>query len=90
MIGLGSDRMNANKCLYEFEKEEIGDHLVFTWCLSHKLELALDHKLELTQLKKDAQLQLANEYYLFKKGTLKWCLLKCYAEILGQRAFCYK
>ena len=40
MIGLGSDRMNANKCLYEFEKEEIGYHLVFTWCLSHKLKLA--------------------------------------------------
>ena len=41
MVGLGSDGMNANKYLYEFEKEEIRDHLVFTWCLSHKLELAL-------------------------------------------------
>ena len=41
MVGLGSDGMNANKYLYEFEKEEVRDHLVFTWCLSHKLELAL-------------------------------------------------
>ena len=43
-----------------------------------------------THLEKDAQFQLANEYYLFKKATLKWCLFKRYAEILGQRAFHHK
>ena len=43
-----------------------------------------------TQLEKDAQLQLENDYYIFKKVTLTWRLFKCYGEILGQRAFCYK
>ena len=92
MVGLGSDGMNANNCLYELEKEEIRrDHLVFTWCLSHKLELALQKSYTMgTQLEKDVQLQLANEYYLFKKVTLKWRLFDCYTEKLGQRASCYK
>ena len=92
MVGLGSDVMNANKCLYELEKEEIRrDHLVFTWCLSHKLELALQKSYTMgTQLEKDVQLQLANEYYLFKKVTLKWRLFDCYTEKLGQRASRYK
>ena len=71
MVGLGSDGPNANKRLYELEKEEIWDHLVFTWCLSHKLELALQKSFTMnTQLEKDAQLQVANESYLFKKATL--------------------
>ena len=26
--GLGSDGTNANKCFYELEKEDIGDHLI--------------------------------------------------------------
>ena len=91
MVGLESDGTNANKCLYEIEKETFRDHFVLTWCLSHKLELAMHKSYKTdTQLEKDAQLQLANEYYIFKKATLKWHLFKCYAEILGQRAFRYK
>ena len=44
MVDLGSDGTNANKRLYELEKEEIKDHLVFTWCLFHKSELVLQKK----------------------------------------------
>ena len=85
MVGLESDGTNANKCLYEIEKETFRDHFVLTWCLSHKLELAMHKSYKTdTQLEKDAQLQLANEYYIFKKATLKWHLFKCYAETLGQ------
>ena len=71
MVGLGSDGMNSNKRLYGLEKEEIRDHLVFTWCLSHELELALQERFTTdNQLEKDTRLQLANDYYLFKKATL--------------------
>ena len=59
--------------------------MIFTWCLSHKLELALQKRFTMdTQLEKDAQLQLANEHYILKKATLIWQLFKRYAEILGQ------
>ena len=41
MVSLGSDGTIGNKRLHELEKEEIGDDLIFTWCLSHELELDL-------------------------------------------------
>ena len=72
MVNLGSDGTNANKRFYELEKEETKDHLVFTWCLFHNLELALQKTFTTdTQLEKDAKLQLENKHYLFKKAALK-------------------
>lgn len=41
-------------------------------------------------LDSEAQRQLENEYYLFKKATLKWRLFKRYAEIEEKRAHRYK
>ena len=90
MIGVESDGASANRRLYGLEKTTVGNHLVFTWYLSHKLKLALHDAFKGNQLKKDAQNQLESEFYLFKKATLKWRLFKRYAEINGQVALRYK
>ena len=89
-VGVGSDGTSANKRLYLLEKEDVGDHLVFIWCSSHKLELAVKDAFKNVVLDSEAQQQLEKEYYLFKKATLKWRLFKRYAEIEGKRAYRYK
>ena len=63
---------------------------MFTWCLSHKLELALKDAFKGKELDKKAKEQLSSEFYLFKKATLKWQLFKKYCKITGQEALCYK
>ena len=85
-IGNGSDGASANKSLFKLEKEALGEHLVFTWCLSHKLELALKDAFRDSSLDQRAQNQLTSEFYLFKKATLKWRLFKRYAQIHGCKA----
>ena len=60
MVGVESDGTSANKTIYALEKSADENHLVFSWCLLHKLEFALHD----------------SGYYLFKKATLKWCLFK--------------
>ena len=40
-VGIGSDGASPNLALCALEKEAVGDHLVFTWCFSHKLESLL-------------------------------------------------
>ena len=89
-IGVGSDGTSANKRLFLLEKQDVGDHLVFIWCSSHKLELAVKDAFKDVNLDWEAQQQLENEYYLFKKATLKWRLFKRYAEIEGKRPYRYK
>ena len=90
MVGVGSDGTSANRHLFALEKAAVGDHLAFSWCLSHKLEVALRDAFKDISLESSAQNRLQEEFYLFKKATLKWCLLKQYAEIVGQTAYRYK
>ena len=40
-VGVGSDGASANKSLYGLENASVGDHLIFAWCLLHKVQLAL-------------------------------------------------
>ena len=47
-IGVGSDGTSANKRLFLLEKQDVGDHLVFIWCSSHKLELAVKTLLKMS------------------------------------------
>lgn len=54
------------------------------------MELALKDAFKNNNLDKDAQVQLNNEYYLFKKATLKWRLFKQYAEMTGVAVLRYK
>ena len=88
--GVGSDGASANKSLYWLGKGSVGDHLTFAWCLSHEVQLALHGAFTGSQLETDAQKQLENEFYLFKKATLKWRLFKQYAAILEKTAYRYK
>ena len=90
LIGVGSDGASANKSLYKLEKAAVGDHLVFSWCLSHKLELALHDAFKSSNLDSKAQKQLELEFYLFKKATLKWRLFKRYAEVCEKTPYRYK
>ena len=60
----------------------MGDHLIFAWCLLHKLELALHDAFTVSQLETDAQKQLEKRFCPFKKTGLKWRLFKQYATIL--------
>ena len=71
-VGIDSDGASPNLALCALEKEAVADHLVFTWCLSHKLELALKYAFKDKELDKKAQEQLSSEFYLFKKAILKW------------------
>ena len=63
---------------------------MFTWCLSHKLELALKDDFKDKELDKKTQEQPSSEFYLFKKATLKWRLFKKYSKITGQETLRYK
>ena len=89
-VGIGSDGASSNLTLCVLEKKPVADHLIFTWCLLHKLELALKHAFKGKELNKKAQEQPSSEFYLFKKATLKWQLFKTYGKITGQKALCYK
>ena len=84
MVGVSSDGASANRRLFAIEKAAVGDNLAFSWCLSHKLELAIRDAFKDISLESSAQNQLQGEFYLFKKTSLKWCLFKRYAEIVGQ------
>ena len=90
IVGVGSDGASANRRLFALKKAAAGDHLAFSWCLSHKLQLALRDAFKDISLESSAQNQLQEEFYLFKKATLKWRLFKRYAEIVGQTAYRYK
>ena len=57
-VGIGSDGASPNLALCELEKEEFCGHLVSMWCLSHKLELALEDAFKDKELDKKAQEQL--------------------------------
>ena len=70
-VGVGSDGASANKSLYRLETANVGGHLIFAWCLSHKAQLALHNAFTGSQLETNAQKQLENEFYFFKKATLK-------------------
>ena len=70
-VGVGSDGASANKSLYRLEKTSVGDHLIFAWCISHKVQLALHDAFTGSQLETDAQKQLENEFYLFKKSNFE-------------------
>ena len=70
-VGVGSDGASANKSLYRLETASVGGHLIFAWCLSHKAQLALHNAFTGSQLETNAQKQLENEFYFFKKATLK-------------------
>ena len=65
-VGVGSDGASANKSLYRLEKASVGDHLIFAWCLTHKVQLALHDAFTGSQLETDGQKQLENEFYLSK------------------------
>ena len=90
IVGVGSDGASANRRLFALKKAAVGDHLAFSWCLSHKLQLALRDAFKDISLESSAQNQLQEEFYLFKIATLKWRLFKRYAEIVGQTAYRYK
>ena len=75
-IALGSDGTNTNKVLYKLEKEEIGDWLIQSLCLSHKIQLVIHNAFKQSKLNRDAEEQLELVYYLFKQANLKWCSLK--------------
>ena len=62
---------------------------MFTWCLSHKLELALKDAFKGKELDKKAQDSFLLNF-MFKKATLKWRLFKKYGKITGQEALRYK
>ena len=62
-IGLGSDGTNTNKALYQLQKETVGEHLVSTLCISHKLELAVHDTFKKSKLNSDAEEQLQTVYY---------------------------
>ena len=49
---------------------------MLTWCLLHKLELALKHAFKGKALDKKAQEQPSSEFYLFKKETLKMAIVQ--------------
>ena len=68
MVGVGSDGTSGNKSIYALEKSTVGNHLVFSWCLSHKLELVLNDAFNDSHLEKWTQTQLESEHYLLKKG----------------------
>ena len=74
--GIGCDGASPNLALCVPEKEAVGDHLVFMWCLSHKLELALKDAFRDKELDKKAQEQLSSEFYLFKKCNFKMAILQ--------------
>ena len=78
-VDVGSDGASANQILYQLEKASVGDHLIFAWCISHKAQFALYDAFNGSQLETDALRQLENEFYLFKKASLKWRLFKRYA-----------
>ena len=61
-VGIGSDGAIPHLALCALEKEAVGDHLVFAWCLSHKLELALKDPLKDKELDKKAQKQPSSEF----------------------------
>ena len=87
MVGVGSDSANANRRLFALEKAAVGDHLAFSWGLSHKLELALQDAFKDISLESSARNLLQEEFYIFNEATLKWHLFKQYAEIVGQTAY---
>ena len=89
-VGIGSDGDSPNLALCGLEKEAVGDRLVFTWCLSHKLKLALKDAFKDKELDKKVQEQLSSEFYLLKKATSKLQLFKKYGKITGQEALHYK
>ena len=81
-IGLGSGGTNTNKVLYKLEKEEIGDWLIQSLCLSHKIQLVIHNAFKQSKLNRDAEEQLELVYYLFKQANLKWCLFKRHALMM--------
>ena len=83
-VGIGSSGASPNLASCVLEKEAVGDHLVFTWCFSNKLEFALKDAFQDKERDKKAQEQLSSEFYFFKKATLK------YGKITGQEALHYK
>ena len=53
--GIDSDGASPNLALFLLKKEVVGDHLVFTWCLSRNVELALKDVFKDKELNKKAQ-----------------------------------
>ena len=66
-VGIGSDGASTNLALCALLKEAVRDHLVFMWCLSHKLELALKDAFKDKELDKKAQEQLLLNFTFLKK-----------------------
>ena len=81
-IGLGSDGTNANKALYQLEKETVGEHLVSILCISHKLELTVHDAFKRSNLNSDAEEPLQTVYYLFRRANLKRRFFKKHANVL--------
>ena len=77
--GIGSDGASPNLALCVPEKEAVGDHLVFMWCLSHKLELALKDAFRDKELDKHKNNFLLN-FTCLKNATLKWQFFKNMAK----------
>ena len=62
--------------------KELYNWVIFTWCVSHRLELALKNALK--NWFESVDMCVCNLYYLYEKSTKKLRELKALYEILSE------
>ena len=65
------------------EDLDVDDEYIHTLCPAHKVELAIHDAFNTVEFNKDAEKDLVDIYYFFKKANLKWHLFKRQAKFMS-------
>ena len=77
--------------MYELEKDDIGESLMLNLCTNHKIELCIKDSFNEKSSVHRKSCDLLNQvYYLFKKATFKWRLMKQHCTKEGEKLYCFK
>ena len=76
--------------MYNIIKTELGEHQLLTLCPVYKIELAIHHAFESSDLNNECNTDYVNIFYLFKDANLRWKFSRRQSVFKGTPYFQYK
>ena len=71
-IGMCSEGVAVNRAVYNQLADERGSQYLSMFCLSHKLELALNDAFQISKLNENSENSYTDIHYFFKRPLLHW------------------
>ena len=70
-IGMCTDEAAVNHAVYNQLLDELGPQYLSMFCLSHKIELALNDAFQISKLNENSENSYTDIYHCFKRSSLR-------------------